>query len=611
MDSPAVTKSFQLMRLAGRRWQLEALRKLNKLRRKGQRDFLIVAAPAAGKTHIGLEAARVLLEEGEVERVVVVCHSNHLRQQWAEAALKVNICLDAAWANADGVESPDYQGVVVTYQQVIFAPDLFRMNCTRKTLVIFDEIHHAGERRAYGESLKQAFEVASFRVGLSGTLFRGDNRKIPFVRYEDGCSKPDFIYGYREAVADSVCRPIYFLTYEGEAVWMREGDERLYEHSLLDVVDREIAAARLRAIFDPSQEWMHRVIRKADEHLTQMRDSGHSNAGGLIVAQDQEHARRFAALVYKVSGEMPIIAISADPDASARITEFAEGYQRWIITVRMVSEGVDIQRLRIGVYATNVQTELFFRQVCGRLTRYTQGLREQSAVLYLPADEALIRYALSIKEEREHQIGIELDDEADEEALGKEFTISGEDWGEHMIKVLSTELRDYEAIFDGDSFTQPEPTSAAQVARLKGITAPFVHIAAIWRMAAAQAGVFIRQNEGVGRIVPLTQSPSALDPKPNAGDIKMLREQTERMAQNLAGYFGVTSEEIHREWSSLGGMSQDAATRADFERKFEWLKHRLRDEVEAKEHRVGNSYYSLEEIKERLGGAKPLPQKHS
>jgi superfamily II DNA or RNA helicase len=602
MDFLAATKSFQPAQLTGRRWQLEAMRKLYKLRRKGQRDFLVVAAPATGKTSTGLEAACILLNEGEVERVVVVCHSNHLRQQWARGASKVNIRLDAAWSNSDGVESSDYQGVVVTYQQVVFAPDLFRMNCARKTLVILDEIHHAGERKAYGEALQQAFDAAAFRIGLSGTLFRGDNRKIPFVKYENGCSKPDFAYGYREAVADCVCRPIYFLTYEGEAVWMREGDDQLYEHSMLDMVDRETAAARLRAILDPSKEWMRRVVKNADEHLTQIRDSGHDNAGGLIVAQDQEHARRLAALVRKISAEAPVVAISADPDASARITEFAEGNQRWIITVRMVSEGVDIPRLRIGVYATNVQTELFFRQVCGRLTRYTQGLREQSAVLYLPADETFIQYALAIKEEREHQIGVEIDDDADDVAAAREFIVSGEEWGEHMIKVLSTELRDYDAVFDGDSFTQPELTSAAQVARLKGITAPFVHIAAIWRMAAAQAGVFIRHNEDVKGIAPSSQSPSASVEKPNAGRLRLFREQVERVTQSLASYMEVSTEEIHREWiNSLGGMPLETATCEDLKRKLEWLRYRLREEISAKGHRVGNSFYSLDEIKDHLG----------
>lgn len=382
---------------------------------------------------------------------------------------------------------------------------------------------------------------------------------------------------------------------------MREGDDHLYEHSMLDIVDRETAAARLRAILDPSQEWMRRVVKSADEHLTQIRDSGHDNAGGLIVAQDQEHARRLAALVQEFSDEAPVVAISADPDASARITKFAESNQRWIITVRMVSEGVDILRLRIGVYATNVQTELFFRQVCGRLTRYTQGLREQSAVLYLPADETLIWYALAIKEEREHQIGVEADDEADDVEAAQEFTVSGEEWGKHMVKVLSTEIRDYDAIFDGDSYTQPELTSAAQVARLKGITAPFVHIAAIWRMAAAQAGVFIRQSEDVGGIMPRIQYSSPPDAKPNAGSIKMLREQTERMAQSLASYLGVPSEEVHREWISLGGTSKEAATLGDLERKLEWLRHRLRDETEAKGHLIGDGYYSLDEIKDRLG----------
>lgn len=602
MNSLRSIQNSQPPQFIGRKWQLEALRQFNRLRSKGREDFLLVAAPAAGKTLFGLEAARTLLREGAVERVVVVAHSNHLRRQWARAAERVGVQLDDKWSNADGIESPDDHGVVVTYHQVACAPDLYRMNCLRKTLVIFDEIHHAGDRKAWGDAVRQAFEPAAFRLGMSGTLFRCDNRRIPFVRYEAGCSKPDFTYGFRDAVADGVCRPVYFLTYEGEIIWLREGSEELHEHSLLDVVDRKTAAARLRAALDPTKGWMRNVVKQANMHLTKIRENGHADAGALVVAMDQEHAKSIARLVREVCQEEPVLAISEDPNASSHITEFAAGEQRWIITVRMVSEGVDIPRLRLGVYATNIQTELFLRQVVGRLTRYTKGQREQSAVLYLPADEVLMRYALEIMEEREHYIGSEAEEDLDGLLVEKGFAVSGEDWGERMTTALSAEMKEYDAIFDGESFAQPELTAAAKVCREKGITAPFVHVASIWRLAAAQAGVFIRHGESSRSVVSHhSQSPSAPIDKISAGRMKVLREQTEGIAQSLAHQLEVSPDEIHREWvSGLGGMTAETATGEDLERKLEWLKYKLRDEIEAKGHRVGSRYYSLSEIKERL-----------
>jgi superfamily II DNA or RNA helicase len=599
VSAQSTGNAFKPAPFIGRRWQLEALRKLDKLRRKGQQDFLLVVAPAAGKTRFGLEAARAFLSEREVLRVVVVCHSDHLRKQWAQAAAKVGIALDPNWSNADGVEADTYHGVVVTYQQIAFAPDLFRMNCTQRTLVILDEVHHVADRKTWGAAVQQAFEVARFRLGMSGTLFRADGRKIPFVRYEQGCSKPDFIYGYAEAIVDNVCRPIYFQTYEGEVVWLREGSEELYEYSLLDVVDRATAAERLQAALDPARQWLRHVITEADAHLTAIRESGHNDAGGLVVATDQLHAKRIAKLVEEISHETPVVAISEDPDASKRIDDYARGIRRWIVSVRMVSEGVDIPRLRVGVFATNVRTEMFFRQVCGRLVRYTQGLREQSAVMYLPADETLMRYALAIKEEREYSIS---PDTEEDDVQTAEEGVDCEEWGDHLVKSLSAEPKPYDAIFDGSSFVQPELTFAARACREMGITSPFPHVAALIRLGAAQAGVYVRRD-AVPIVAPARLSPTASDTfssQTYLGKSKSLRDQTNAVAQNLALLLEISATRIHEEWITIGGMPADIATPEDLKRKLEWLKHRFADEREAKGYRVGSGFYSLDALKRKI-----------
>ena len=75
-----------------------------------------------------------------------------------------------------------------------------------------------------------------------------------------------------------------------------------------------------------------------------------------MVAMDQEHAQGVAELLRHRAGVSPIVATSDDPTASERIARFSEGTQPWIVAVRMVSEGVDIPRLRVGVYATTTTT---------------------------------------------------------------------------------------------------------------------------------------------------------------------------------------------------------------------------------------------------------------
>jgi len=130
----------------------------------------------------------------------------------------------------------------------------------------------------------------------------------------------------------------------------------------------------------------------------------HPNAGGLVIAMDQEHAQGIARLMRQRFGVSPTIAVSDDPMASAKIHAFSSSTDPWIIAVRMVSEGVDIPRLRIGVFATNTTTELFFRQAVGRLVRWTKGVRSQKAFLFIPDDPRLRRWATGIAEQRRHSL---------------------------------------------------------------------------------------------------------------------------------------------------------------------------------------------------------------
>ena len=205
-------------------------------------------------------------------------------------------------------------------------------------------------------------------------------RRIPFVNFVEGLSRPDYSYGYARAVEEKVCRPVYFRTYDGRVVYLREGGEEKQEHFLHDVVDWATASERLRAALDPEQSWLRKVVADADSTLTSMREAGHDDAGGLIVTMNQLHAKRVAKMVGEVTAEEPALVVSEDPDAAEKVRAFARGKRRWIVAVRMFNEGTDIPRLRVGVLATHVRSELFFRQFCGRFLRVVRGLREQSAV---------------------------------------------------------------------------------------------------------------------------------------------------------------------------------------------------------------------------------------
>ena len=389
------------------------------MRAHSANSFLASATPAAGKTTFGLHIAHRMLRAHFVSRVVVAGPTTHICRQWAADAGRYGIDLEPNRPNSDGSESADFHGVAVTYQTIAAGPETHREAAGRRTtLLIADEPHHMGDLAAWGVQTRKAFDGARFRLLLSGTPFRSDNSAIPWVTYDDdGLSQADYNYGYPQALRDRVCRPITFLPYDGEMEWVSDGRLRSADFDL--ALPAAESARRLRTALVPDGEWMGEVLRDGDARLSEVRAEGHPDAGGLVIASDQEHARAIAARLGSISGEQPELVMSDEPGASRRIADFAASARRWLVSVLMVSEGVDIPRLRVGVYATAARTELFFRQVVGRFIRTTPGgPRRQMSYLLMPADHRLKALAHEIEVERRHALDLSPSGEEDE---GEEF----------------------------------------------------------------------------------------------------------------------------------------------------------------------------------------------
>ncbi|HWB22743.1 MAG TPA: DEAD/DEAH box helicase [Gaiellaceae bacterium] len=386
-------------------------------------DFLAVATPGAGKTTFALTAARHQLAATS-SRLIVVAPTAHLKIQWAEAAARFSLHLDPFWSAADGALPPDMHGIVTSYQQVASSANVLA-RLSRNAFVVLDELHHAGDDRAWGAAIQEAFGGSPRRLALSGTPFRSDTRAIPFVSYRGDEAVPDFEYGYGNALADRrVVRPIYFPSTSGHMEWAAP-DGSIHEASFDDPLDAARTGQRLRTALSLEGDWLLTVLRAANARLTEVRRE-QLNAAGLVIAIDQEHARGIATLLRMRFGATVRLVTSDDPQASAKITDFASSDDAWLVAVRMVSEGVDIPRLRVGVFATTTTTELFFRQAVGRLVRWTRGVTNQRAWLFIPDDPRLRSHAARIAEQRRHSLRRRDDDERlerpDEDEVTREVT---------------------------------------------------------------------------------------------------------------------------------------------------------------------------------------------
>lgn len=438
-----------------RAWQRRALTKYLTRRPK---DFLAVATPGAGKTTFGLRVASELLADRTVERITVVAPTEHLKHQWAQSAARVGIALDSNFSNSTGSTSSDFDGVVLTYAQVAAHPSRHRVRTEQyRTLVILDEIHHGGDAKSWGDGIREAFSDAERRLSLTGTPFRSDDSPIPFVTYEPEPgggqrSKADHSYGYADALRDGVVRPVVFLAYSGQASWRTSAGEE-FTARLGEPLSAEQTSRAWRTALDPHGDWIPAVLSAAHRRLMKLRDSGVPDAGGLVIATDQQTARDYAELLLSMTGKKPALILSDDPKSSSRIAEFSASQDEWMVAVRMVSEGVDVPRLAVGVYATNASTPLYFAQAIGRFVRSRRP--GETASVFLPSVPVLLDLASKLEAQRDHVLGKpHRESDGLEDGLlaqaNKREDEPGED--EKTFESLHADAELDQVIYDGSSF---------------------------------------------------------------------------------------------------------------------------------------------------------------
>jgi superfamily II DNA or RNA helicase len=513
-----------------RAWQQRALADMDTWQ---SGSFLISAAPGAGKTRPALEFARRELVRRACGAVVIACPTVPLTRQWARAAhgLGLDLVPDA--------ESPrppaGFHGVVVTYARIAKSARKWAAAAGPRTLVVADEAHHLGEDLAWGDSFSAAFAQADRWLLLSGTPFRSDATPIPGVSYDsDGLAEPDFAYSYADAVHDRICRPVAFVTYDGTLSW-RSGDD-VIESTFDTVLSTREASRRYRtAISTELPDGLPRILREADERLRGLRSAGHPDAAGLVIAADSAHARRIAALLREATGRVPVVVLHAEPRAAAKLAAFTHDRAPWIVAVNMVSEGVDIPRLRVGVYATAAKTPLAFRQIVGRFVRTLPGRPPEPSWLYIPADPVL----------RNHAAGVE-----------------------HELRVV---LRRLGAEEPGEEPERPdrqksEPSAGLDFEPLLADVAPQM---TLFGPASAPAPA-----------APRSPSPAVPVPTPTPVPVferrNRLRNERHRLVSEVARRDGSSHREVNA-WvnRSLGVASVDKATLDQLERAVEMLVRRL------------------------------------
>ncbi len=576
-----------------RAWQAEALDQYFSMDGPdgpgaGPRDFLAAATPGAGKTTFALRLATELLRRRVVDRVVVVAPTEHLKTQWADAAARVSLRLDPAFSNRFVLPSRQFHGVAVTYAQVAVKASVHQhLTDSARTLVILDEVHHGGDALSWGDALREAYGRATRRLLLSGTPFRSDTAPIPFVEYHPDdkgirISRTDYSYGYRRALEDGVVRPVIFLVYAGQMRWRtKTGDEM--EAQLGQDNTRDVTAQAWKTALDPAGEWIPAVLRSADRRLSEVREQI-PDAGGLVIATDQTAARAYAEILERISGERPTVVLSDEAESSSRIEAFSRSASRWMVAVRMVSEGVDVPRLAVGVYATSASTPLFFAQAIGRFVRARR--RGETASVFLPHVPHLLGLAHELERQRDHALDRESDgddwnaeenlldaaerDEKASDGLTQEFTFQALGSAAHFDRVM----------YDGREFGQlavPGTPEEEEFLGLPGLLEP-EHVHDLLMQRQARQSRHRRVREASAPMAGESGSPDhATLPAPLHRSLKEQRQLLNSLVGVYARQSGEPHGAIHAELRRLcGGPAVSHATVAQLQARIDLLRARVR-----------------------------------
>jgi superfamily II DNA or RNA helicase len=408
-----------------RPWQQEATTKALTwlLDKQGGKHFLINAAPGAGKTICASVIAQELIARGEIDRVIVIAPRAEVVNQWAVDFHRVTGRFMTKVTGRDHDVASMGLDVCATWAAVQGLLDALQAVCeSQRTLVICDEHHHAAVEAAWGESADSAFHLARFVLVLTGTPIRSDGSQSVWLAYDDhgAITHPEsgsYTLTYGEAVDLAYCRPVTFHRHQARfTVDLKDGNvvqvagdkpaELPADLKRIGGLQRALDFYRLACtpqfekdgVTPLSTGYQATMVDWASAKLDELR-TRLPNAGGLVIAPSIEMAEYMVEVIERIEGERPVLVHSQLPNPESRIRAFRNTDKRWLVSVAMVSEGVDIPRLRVLIYLPNALTELAFRQAIGRVVRTAGPKDDTRAYVVMPAFETFERYARKVEEE--------------------------------------------------------------------------------------------------------------------------------------------------------------------------------------------------------------------
>lgn len=398
------------MKLKLRKWQLDAGQLAIERFKTGNKIFVTEACTGAGKTLHGCDVMRRLSRDGLADLVVVVTPSTATRIGWVERLNEVGF---NATDNADLFGTTDFNAAVITYSAIAALDRALRYRPIYNGIAaVVDEYHHGEQDASWGATIARIEQISQSVLFLSGTPWRSNGQIAVLASrcnmrgepYYDGDRvKADYAYTYRDdlvqqgddrgtvavrfSFCDSQCTDragrterlvnphLDQMPHEEREAWIEEAmksDIRIGKHVQTqgDIADYSLSGnALVRSMLADGIASLQSYRERMD---------GSPLPVLLVVAKGIKEAH--AIHQYMQNGMTvygrPVrsaLIVSDKDTASHEISEVQakcrSGLLDVIVSVGMVSEGVDIPQIKGVVFLSAIMTALYIVQVIGRLLR--------------------------------------------------------------------------------------------------------------------------------------------------------------------------------------------------------------------------------------------------
>lgn len=384
-----------------RDWQQKCIKIALAKYKNTVKHFLTLATPGAGKTVMASVLAKRLYDEKLVDIILCFSPSSVVSADFAdELSLQFNARFDGS-IGALG-DSYTYQALNTLNENVWQLFEQYRV------FVIFDEIHHCAgssieDANSWGSPILNLIkEKAAFTLSLTGTPWRSDSLPIALSNYcnESGQINCDYVYGLKEAISDKVCRVPQIIALDNNKITLTSSEETTTFTNFFELLKAKVISY---SELVTNELVIENLLLRATNKLNEIR-SINPRAGGLIVASSISHAHVINTIMRSKFNSNAIIVTSSESEPDKIIKQFRQSDSEWLISVGMVSEGTNIPRLQVCCNLTNYRTELYFRQILGRILRMTDT-GNQDAFMFMPAEPNLIDFALRVAEDVPGELG--------------------------------------------------------------------------------------------------------------------------------------------------------------------------------------------------------------